>query len=68
MDAWPKVLDRGESTDVVYLDFLLALDVMDAWTKVLDRGESIDVVYLDFLLALDAVPHKILIGKLKSYA
>ena len=41
---------------------------MDAWPKVLDRGESTDVVYLDFLLALDVVPHKILIGKLKSYA
>ena len=40
---------------------------MDSWTKALDRGESIDVVYLDFMKACDTVPHKRLIGKLKSY-
>ena len=37
------------------------------WTKALDIGESIDVVYLDFMRAFNTVPHKRLIGKLKSY-
>ena len=43
------------------------LNVMDSWTKALDRGESIDVVYLDFMKAFNTIPHKRLIGKLKSY-
>ena len=46
---------------------LQLLNVMDSWTKALDRGESIDVVYLDFMKAFNIVPHKRLIGKLKSY-
>ena len=46
---------------------LQLLNVMDSWTKALDRGESIDVLYLDFMKAFDTVPHKRLIGKLKSY-
>ena len=45
---------------------LQLLNVMESWTKSLDRGESIDV-YLDFMKAFDIVPHKRLIGKLKSY-
>ena len=44
---------------------LQLLNVMESWTKALDRGESKDVVYLD-LKAFDTVPHKRLIGKLKS--
>ena len=52
---------KGRST------VLQLLNVMDSWTKALDRGESIDVVYLDFMKAFDTVPHKRLIGKLKSY-
>ena len=45
----------------------LATEAMESWTKTLDRGESIDVVYLDFMKAFDIVPHKRLMGKLKSY-
>ena len=54
-------LIKGRST------VLQLLNVIDSWTKALDRGESIDVVYLDFIKAFDTVPHKRLIGKLKSY-
>ena len=46
---------------------LQLLNIMESWTKDLDRGESIDVVYPDFMKAFDTVPHKRLIGKLKSY-
>ena len=49
---------KGHST------VLQLLNVIDSWTKGLNRGESVDVVYLDFMKAF---PHKILIGKLKSY-
>ena len=28
MDSWTKALDRGESIDVVYLDFMIALDAV----------------------------------------
>ena len=28
MDSWTKVLDRGESIDIVYLDFMKAFDTM----------------------------------------
>ena len=52
---------KGRST------VLQLLNVIDSWTKALDRGESVDVVYLDFMKAFDTVPHKRLIGKLKSY-
>ena len=52
---------KGHST------VLQLLNVMNSWTKALDRGESIDVVYLDFMKAFDTVPHKRLIGTLKSY-
>ena len=46
---------------------LQLLNVIDSWNKALDRGETVDVVYLDFMKAFDTVPHKRLIGKLKSY-
>ena len=52
---------KGRST------VLQLFNVIDSWTKALDRGESVDVVYLDFMKAFDTVPHKRLIGKLKSY-
>ena len=52
---------KGHST------ILQLLNVMELWTKALNRGESIDVVYLDFMKAFNIVPHKRLIGKLKSY-
>ena len=52
---------KGRST------VLQLLNVIDSWTKGLDRGESVDVVYLAFMKAFDTVPHKRLIGKLKSY-
>ena len=51
---------KGRST------VLQLLTVMDTWTKTLDSYESIDIVYLDFLKAFDTVPHRRLIGKLKS--
>ena len=53
--------------NLVLLKVVLLLNVIDSWTKALDNGESIDVVYLDFMKAFDTVPHKRLIGKLKSY-
>ncbi|CAC5405728.1 Glycosyltransferase-like domain-containing protein 1,Glycosyltransferase-like domain-containing protein 1-like [Mytilus coruscus] len=46
---------------------LQLLHVLEKWTKILDNGGSIDTVYLDFMKAFDTVPHKQLIGKLKSY-
>ena len=46
---------------------LQMLNVMDSSIKGVDRGEYIAVVYLDFMKAFDTVPHKRLIGKLKSY-
>ena len=52
---------KGRST------VLQMLNVIDSWTKALDRGESVDVVYLEFVKTFDTVPHKRLIGKLKSY-
>ena len=52
---------KGRST------VLQLFNVMDSRTKALDRGKSIDIVYLDFMKAFDPVPHKRLIGKLKSY-
>ena len=45
---------------------LQLLNVIDSWTKALDRGESVDV-YFDFMKSFDTVPHKRLIGKLKTY-
>ncbi len=33
----------------------------------IDDGGCIDVIYMDFMKACDTVPHKRLIGKLKSY-
>ena len=45
---------------------LQLLTVMDTWTKTLDSCESIDTVYLEFVKAFDTVPHRRLIGKLKS--
>ena len=46
---------------------LQLLNVIDSWTKALDRGECIAVVYLDFMKAFDTIPHKRMIGELKSY-
>jgi hypothetical protein len=51
----------GRSTT---LQLLLALD---DWTEALDNGGEIDCVYTDFSKAFDTVPHRRLIGKLKSY-
>ena len=51
---------KGRST------VLQLLTVIDSWIKALDTGKSVDVVYLDFMKAFDTVPHKRLIGKLKS--
>ena len=54
---------RGRSTA------LQLLKVLDTWTEILDRGGELDVIiYIDFTKAFDTVPHKRLIGKLRSYA
>ena len=52
---------KGRST------VLQLLNVMESWTKALDRGKAIYVLYLEFMKAFDTIPHKRLIGKLKSY-
>ena len=46
---------------------LQLLTVLDMWTEALDRGFSIDVIYMDFQKAFDVVPHRRLLGKIKSY-
>ena len=46
---------------------LQLLAVLDKWTEALDCGYSIDVIYMDFQKAFDTVPHRRLIGKLKTY-
>ena len=52
---------RGRST------VLQLLNVMNLWTSALDRDETIDTIYLDFLKAFDTVPHRRLLGKIKSF-
>ncbi|VDI78375.1 Hypothetical predicted protein [Mytilus galloprovincialis] len=44
------------------------LPVLEKWTKILDNGGSMGTVYLnDFMKAFETVPHKRLIGRLKSF-
>ena len=46
---------------------LQPLKVLDTWTEIMDRGRELDVICLDFVKAFNPVPHKRLIGKLRSY-
>ena len=46
---------------------LQLLTVIDIWTEALEQGLSIDIIYMDFRKAFDVVPHRRLVGKLKSY-
>ena len=52
---------KGRSTT------LQLLKVLDDWTRSLEKGKQIDTIYMDFKKAFDTVPHRRLIGKLKSY-
>ena len=45
---------------------LQLLTVLDKWSEALDIGLSVDCIYMDFQKAFDTVPHRRLIGKLKS--
>ena len=46
---------------------LQLLTILDIWTEALDKGYSIDIIYMDFQKAFDVVPHRRLLGKIKSY-
>ena len=46
---------------------LQLLTVLDKWSEALDTQLSVDCIYMDFQKAFDTVPHRRLIGKLKSY-
>ena len=46
---------------------LQLLTVLDIWTDALERGLTLDIIYMDFRKAFDVVPHRRLVGKLKSY-
>jgi len=46
---------------------LQLLKVIDQWTEAIDDGKTVDTIYLDFMKAFDTVPHRRLIGKLRSY-
>ena len=46
---------------------LQLLTVLDKWSEALDIGLSVDCIYMDFQKTFDTVPHRRLIGKLKSY-
>ena len=46
---------------------LQLLTVQDHWTEALDKGMSIDILYMDFQKAIDVVPHRKVLGKLKTY-
>ena len=43
------------------------LTALDKWSEALDMGLSVDCIYMDFQKAFDTVPHRRLIGKLKSF-
>ena len=45
---------------------LQLIKVIDEWTEILDSGGELDVIYMDFMKAFDSVPHKRLLGKLRS--
>ena len=46
---------------------LQLLHAIETWTEALDNGYETDCIYTDFKKAFDTVPHKKLLGKLKSY-
>ena len=46
---------------------LQLLTVLDIWTEALEQGLTLDIIYMDFRKAFDVVPHRRLVGKLKSY-
>ena len=46
---------------------LQLLTVLEEWTKALDEGLSVDCIYMDYRKTFDTLPHKRLLGKLKSY-
>ena len=46
---------------------LQPLTVLEEWTKALNEGLSVDCIYMDYRKTFDTVPHKRLLGKLKSY-
>ena len=46
---------------------LQLLNVLDKWTEVIDQGFAVDCVYMDFMKAFDTVPHRRLLGKMRSY-
>ena len=46
---------------------LQLLTVLDKWSEALDMGLNVYCIYMDFKKAFDTVPHRKLIGKLKSY-
>jgi hypothetical protein len=52
---------KGRST------VLQLLHVMEKWTDMLDQGDVVDAIYMDFAKAFDKVPHRRLIGKMRSY-
>jgi hypothetical protein len=46
---------------------LQLLHVMEKWTDMLDKGDAVDAIYMDFAKAFAKVPHRRLIGKMRSY-
>ena len=49
------------------LTVLQLLTVLDKWSESLHMGLSVDCINMDFQKAFDTVPHRRLVGKLKSY-
>jgi hypothetical protein len=43
------------------------LEIIDSWNDLLEQGNNVDVIYLDFQKAFDTVPHRRLLGKMRSY-
>ncbi len=43
------------------------LKVLDLWTEIADMGGQVDTIFMDFMKGFDKVPHRRLIGKVKSY-